>query len=160
MRDIGRFHRIRIALALAGVAGVLAFHFFLAPWIVKLHYVHLFAKADEIIISRYPPPASPVTIRRSTSPEAFAHLEMAVGNGYVRPYQCQCIPSFKLDIVARSGLRVNGVQACHFLKSPRQPFARSFWFYPRLYPGGDPDVVEEIKRIYQAASSQPPGARR
>lgn len=138
-------------IAGALVAFYLLGRFLIVPWMVKLHYVNLFRRAQEIAIRRTIPSGPAVTICRSTHPEAFARLERAVRNGYVKPYPCRCIICWELDMKDRRGSLVEGIGTCHYLKSPRQPFKASFWFYPRYYLAGDPDMPEEVERISREA---------
>jgi len=133
------------------VALYLLARFVIAPWMVKLHYVSLFRNAQEIAIRRKIPSRPAVTIYRSTHPEAFARLERAVRNGCVKPYPCRCLISWELDIKDRRGSSIEGIGTCHYLKSPRQPFKASFWFYPSYYLAGDADMPEEVERIYREA---------
>lgn len=146
-----------LLIALAVVALGLASRFLLAPWVVKLHYVRLVSAAAEIVIRPHGGTDPGITIRRSDHADAFARVETAVRNGYVRPYQCQCIPAWELDVTTASGTHTDGIRVCHYLDSPRQPLRGRFWFYPRLYLAGDPDLPDEIERIYRSAGPTPSG---
>ena len=116
---------------------------------IRAYYQNLFEAAQTVTIRSFHDPEFAKIVTRANQPEAFARIESAVANGFVKPYPCQCLVHWRLDVLSGDGSETKDINVCHYLRSPDQPFGGKFWFFP-LPPGESeksPGIINEIDRL-------------